>query len=202
MKLRGIRESIGGLFLKCLEHDAFDVFRNSGDDLAWRVRLIIRMLLSNFRWSRTGERRHTRQHLVENHAETVNVRSRSQLIAVVLFRRHVTRRADHWVRVVERGYNFVIIVRRERRDTEVEHFDNRGLIGALRDENIRRLQIAMNDAGFVSRCNCGGSLQHQRDRSRCFEWGFATERLAQRATFEQFHHDVNTAFSSVTKVSH
>src|ERR1051326_5745566 len=47
------------------------------------------------------------------------------------------------------------LVRREGRDAEVEHFHYRRLIGALRDENIRRFEIAMNDAGFVCGGDCG-----------------------------------------------
>jgi hypothetical protein len=104
-----------------------------------------------------GEWDHAGQHLIKNDAETVNVRGRSQLVAVVLLGRHVTRRADDCVGLGQRRRIF-IIVRRKRRDTEVEHFHNSRLIRALRNQNVRRLQIAMNDAGFVRCCNCAGSL--------------------------------------------
>src|ERR1043165_10066254 len=102
MKFSSIRKSIRRLFLERLEDDEFDICGNSCDDPSRRMRRIVRMLLRDLGWSRTAEWDHAAQHLIENHTETVNVRRRRQILAVVLVRRHVTRRANHRVRLVER----------------------------------------------------------------------------------------------------
>src|SRR5262244_1953736 len=60
----------------------------------------------------------------------------------------------------------------------------------------------MNDAGFMRGGDSGGGLQHQRDCTRGFDWRLATQDLSQRTPFEQLHHDVNAAFSSLSEVSH
>ena len=108
---------------------------------------------------RSDERRRADQRLVEHHADAVPVRSRRRRVAVACSGRHVRRRAHD-----------LVARRRRRRDVgaqlgrhaEVE--DDDAPLG--RDEDVRRLDVAVKLAGRVERVHAFDELP-QRGTQLC-----------------------------------
>ena len=73
---------------------------------------------------------------------------------------------------------------------KIEDLHNRGKISPLFDENICRFKIAMNQSSLMRGADGRACLQHERNGARGIERRFVREQVTQRATLEQFHHDV------------
>jgi hypothetical protein len=88
----------------------------------------------------------TDQHLVEDHAQRVEIRGRrDRAVAARLLRRHVVRRAEH---EPGRGQPELGLEPGRARDPEVEQLDQ--LAAALaHEEHVVGLEIAMDDPGAV-----------------------------------------------------
>ena len=75
-----------------------------------------------------------------------------------LLGRHVRRRADHRLRAGE-----LAELGRRLRDAEVENLEQVRAVGAARDEEVRRLDVAMDDAHRVRLGHALARLQDQID---------------------------------------
>jgi len=140
------------------------------------------------------ERAASGQHLVENDAERENVGPGIERIAERLLRRHVEDGSDRGAEARQRsrlrgaGLGSALVGRFDhRRQAEVEQLR----VAAGSDENVGRLEIAVDDAGSV----CG----FERFRNLHAEADDGAERhragghhLEQGQAAQQLHHEVGT----------
>ena len=82
-----------------------------------------------------AERGPAGQHLVQHHADAVDVGRRAHAVTARLLGRHVPRRPD------DRRRERIAAAVREPRDAEVPHLD-RAMAG---DQDVRRLDVAVDD---------------------------------------------------------
>src|SRR5215471_8934130 len=107
-----------------------------------------------------AERSFARENFIQNASRREDIRRRAALETASLLGSHVARRACdqpgggcHGSRVVGlEAWNV------RPRQAEIEQLD-----AVRREENVRRLQIAMHDAVFVQRCQRGGDLTSNLD---------------------------------------
>ena len=187
-----------------MQHHRLEFPGNCRNNLARGARRFGHLLHRQGQRGVRAERDGAREHLVKNNPEAVNVRCRSQRRgARALFRRHVTWRADDRAHLRQCLVIVIIVfVDRELGDAKVQHLDHRRQVRALLNENVCRLQIPMNQLRVVRRAHRRARLQHERHRARGIERRFVRQQVAQRATFEQFHHDVEPAVFGCAKVVH
>ena len=82
---------------------------------------------------------------VREHAERVDVRRRRDSpVRAELLGCHVDRRPDRLRALLARPFD-----REHFCDAEIEHLDERGPVLASRQEQVARLEIAMDDSGLV-----------------------------------------------------
>ena len=125
------------------------------------------------------ERQTAREQFVEHHAEGVDVRARVDVDLVGgLLRTHVFERADE--AAVRRQQRDIEQSRAERlRDSEVDH-RRRGTAVAIAHEDVRRLEIAVQDALLVRGLDRVADGREQIDARRQVERAFvaiARDRL-------------------------
>jgi hypothetical protein len=139
-----------------------------------------------------GEWRPSRRHLVEYGTEAEQIRPGVELFTARLLRRHEGHSADRCPgnremflrdgggRQGGRGGPLPL----RFRQTEIENF----CLAALRDEDVRRLDVAMNDLLLMRRVERVGNLNRQFEQVWHRE-GLAGNPVLQRAPFEQLHRD-------------
>src|SRR6266568_1193902 len=151
-KCSRIRGPVRRSFLQSMKYYLFQRRRDRRDDLAGRARRFSRMPHRYCEWRRTAKGNRTGQHFIKNYTEAVDVRGGSQPGAITLFRRHVAGRANHRPNLSQ-GLPVVFIqgISREFRDAEIQNLDHGWEVRMLDDEDVGRLQVSMNDAGFVRR---------------------------------------------------
>ncbi len=131
-----------------------------------------------------------REHLVHHRADGPDVapvvRRRE---ALRLLRRHVHRRAHD--APDERG----ALARRDLGDAEVDELGHhrRSLDGRSREEDVLRLDVAVNDAGAVRRGERAHDGHHDLDHRGGWEPVLADHAVAERLAVEQLLHDVGRA---------
>ena len=108
----------------------------------------------NFGRGVASERAGARQHLVDDGAQTEHVRARVERLPLRLFGRHVRGGAGHHTLA---GPRHVRVCRHDLGQAEVEH------LGAtvVRDEDVGRLEIAVEDALLMSGMEGVGDLHGQ-----------------------------------------
>ena len=94
---------------------------------------------------RAGEWGFAMQQLVQDHAEGVDVGARVDRLSLHLLGRHVCRRADH-----ASGGRKAVLVVDQLRDAEVEDLG----LAAVRDQDVVRLQVAVDDLVVVCHTDC------------------------------------------------
>ena len=138
------------------------------------------------------ERAPAREHLVQHQAERKDVGSGVERIAEGLLGRHIQHRAHGGARVGQDagvlafrpGYG-ARRLGRHRRQTEVEQLR----VAARRDEDVRRLHVAMDDAGAVRGAERVGDLHAHAD-NRLHRQRPGRQHFEQRQAAQQFHHDI------------
>jgi hypothetical protein len=113
--------------------------------------------------ARDVDRQATRQQLVADHAERVHVRARIDPLRIPLdlLRAHVRDRPEDLARARERRPRPQVL-RRRARDAEVEHLRRPVLV----DEDVRRLQVAVDHALLVRVVHGAAHLREQLDAAR------------------------------------
>src|SRR6185437_4275835 len=76
------------------------------------------------------------------------------------------------------------------------------LLFALDDEDVRRLQIAMQDAFVVGGFDTRASLPQKCQRALHRNSSFAAQQLIKRLAFDVFHDEKENPFIALPKVSH
>jgi hypothetical protein len=145
---------------------------------------------------RVNEGRAARQHLVEQHADAVEVARRPDRQAETLLGRHVARRADDEARL-GRGVRARHLGRGRQHlgDAEVEHAD-----AVLVEHDVRGLEVAVDDAervGFRQHvADFGGDPHGALGR----EGALARESLGQRRALHVLHDDEGAAVGEASCV--
>ena len=124
------------------------------------------------------------EHLGDHAAAGKDIGARVGRVAVDLFGRHVRRGAQHRPRFGAKGFARLL----QLRDSEIEDLEP----PALGDEEVLRLQIAVDDARFVRRGQTvrqlHGEVEYLRRRQRA-----VAERRAQRPPLQQLADDERLA---------
>ena len=99
------------------------------------------------------------RHLEEDHAERVDVGTRIDGFATHLFGCHVRQRSGNLARRLGGGLIDIGDRARQLRDAEIQHFRP----ALRRDDDIGRLEVAMDDAALVRFFESGGHVAGKRD---------------------------------------
>ena len=181
-----------GVLLDAAPHDALVLRRH----VPWQLRDVVAHHAADRVDRAAGDERiPSRDRLVEDAAEGEDVGGRERGLAAELLRRHVAERADdrrlvgQLVAVEALGLDGVAVRRRRPRprlgQAEVEQLHH----AVARDEDVLRLEVAMDDAARVRRREAVGDGRADLDgpppRQRA-----ALEEAAQRVALEQLRDDV------------
>ena len=123
------------------------------------------------------ERKRSGEHFVEHDAQRVDVRSAIECNPLHLLRRHVMRRADHLPRFGQRG------VLDGLGQTEIGDQD----LPPPVDENVLRLEIAMDDALIMRRLQPLADLPEDVDDARQRQASFASQQGREVLTIDILH---------------
>jgi hypothetical protein len=74
-------------------------------------------------------------------------------------------------------------------DTEIQHLHEVGIVGVIAQEDVLRLDVAVNHALLVRRAQRRRHLAKDAHRGRLVEGARALQARGQRLAFEQLHHD-------------
>jgi len=141
-----------------------------------------------------------RRQLVKNDANRPNISPRVDHLAVAdLFGRHVRRRAHHALSNSE-ARRFHFHAASDFGDAEVEHFDKGVAANVLRNEQVSRLEIAVNNTERMSLADGFARFDDVPtsflDRQRTT--GF--EHVVEVHSLEVLHHDVRDAIGHARDV--
>ena len=108
------------------------------------------------------EGRLAREQLVEQHAQAVDVRPRINIQAAHpgLLRTHISGRPNELLERGEQGLVRQPLVGRRLGDAKINHLRHRHSV-MVRDQDVRGLDVAMNDAFLVGVLNSLGNLDEQ-----------------------------------------
>ncbi len=172
-----------------LEADRFEIPVDGGVHRVGRGRVVLDDLPHGFEWRGTSKWQPVREQLIKHHAQAEHVSSGRQSagLASRLLGRHVVRRTQHGERLRHGAPTRQLL-----RDTEV---------GDLRftvrvDENVARLEIAVQDAVLMRKVHRTGDAHHEASGTPLSFEGFGTvdwrgrrgilaQPLLQTATFDQ-----------------
>ena len=123
-----------GILLEALLDDPLELHRNSRAERRHRLGLLVHDRVERRLLILAGKCMLPRQHLIEHNPERPDVGPLIDLLPARLLRRHVLRRAERRARLRELHPG-------ELREAEVDDLHET----VFRDENIRRLDVAVND---------------------------------------------------------
>ena len=183
------------IFLERLVDDPFEFRRHGGIEPHRSDRRAIQNLIENLRRAASRKALLPGDHFVQHQAERKNVRPPVEVFRARLLGRHVRQRAHRGAgraqlqlllrpRCVAIGAQF----RLHLGQAKIENLR----VAALGDENIRRLDIAVNDAFGVRRVQRVGDFRGQRQREVQLH-RLAGDLVLQRGTIEKFHGDEHFA---------
>ncbi len=141
-------------------------------------------------------RRVPAERLVEHHAEGPDVGALIEItVPARLLRRHVERRAEHAPRAreprrlggVHRRIGF------DLGDAEVEQLDDALAVAGLREEEVRRLDVAVDDALVVRALQADAGLRRDAEREVGRERAEALDQLMEILALEVLHHQEGQA---------
>ncbi len=173
--------AILGLLGETAEDDAAQADRHAGRDPVRRRRRVVGHRHQQRHQIRRGERPAAGDQLVERRAEAVDVGARVEGRAAQLLRRGVGRRRRQLVARRERG-----LLRRPHRSRDAEVTDLDDAVGV--DEAVRRLDVAVQDAGLAGRLQAGHQLQRHVDGGGRRQRSTGRQAIGQRA-LHQLHRD-------------
>ena len=184
-------ESLFRNLFKAVAHDSFERWRNAdGADKPWR--LVVQDCIHRLRRGAPPERREARKHFKQHDPQAEDVGSVVRSQSTRLFRRHVRSGPQHRC-----GRH---AVDGDRRVAGGSRIDNLGQAkvenldaSVSRDEQIVRLDVAMDDPALVSGGQAVRDLDAVVDR-RARRQGPAVQVVAKRFAFEQLGHDERSAF--------
>ena len=161
--------------------------RGDGRRSAERRRLIVHRRAHDVDDRAPAERRASGQHLEQDGAGGEQVAARVATLAADQLRRHVARRADEHPGLRNRGHGRTRVLELGAGQAEVEQLD-----AMRRDEDVRRLEIAVDDASGMER---GQRRQHARaDRRRPRHAQRPLDHeVGQGVALEQLHRDEELA---------
>src|SRR5690348_952527 len=142
----------------------------------------------------TFERYVSRQHLVENYAQAVNVTSSIGLFAGPLLRRHVGGRTNN-ADCLGGHERTKQIGRLDLGETKIEDANLLAHRPAGLDHYVEWFEIAVNDAMFVGRGECGSYHLHVFKRFGGRKSSLVEYDGLERHALNKFHHDVRNFFS-------
>ena len=142
-----------------------------------------------------GVGRLARQHLIPGAAERIEVAANvGQLAVASLFGRHVVHRAH--CRAGASDVRFERIIDRTSQ-TKVRHFHH----AVARDQQVRRLDVAVNNVLFVGVLQCSGDLLDDLDRTLDGRDAPSLHHLEQILTLDILHRDEQVTVS-FTRIVH
>jgi hypothetical protein len=190
------RKALIGLPLQTAEHDLLELRMNLGV-LTERRRIGLQNRRKELAEVVAHEREVPRHQLVEDDADRPNVRAVvDALRRAKLLRRHVERRAEHGLRRRESARAGRESARSLRlRDAEVEDLHHHRPVLAFCEEQVRWLQIAMDDPDRVRLRDPAQRLKHIMDRDVGSETmaRLAFEHLREVLAVEQLEDHVRIA---------
>jgi hypothetical protein len=160
-----------------VQHDVLEALRHAGAHLTGPQWLGVEAGERGARVGLGAERRPAAQRLVQHDAERVHVGRRPHRPALHLLGRQVLRGAEH------RPLSGVVLARLG--DAEVG--DHHAAVAAQQD--VRRLDVAVDDARMVGRGQRVCGLSDDRHGLRRFERALLVEPLTQRRPAHELHHD-------------
>jgi hypothetical protein len=136
------------------------------------------------------ERQVALDRLVQHRAERPDVGPRVDMTRRAhLLGRHVRRAAEQRPGLGERQLGS----RRRLRDPEVEDLEQHAAVGARRQEQVGRLDVAVHDAERVRLGERLAGLDHQVDREARLQPALLGDQLADVLALEELHHEVRLA---------
>jgi hypothetical protein len=196
--------------LQRLVDDVFQLGRNVAIEPDCRRRIRIQYGIEDQRSSFTMERQRSRCHFVQNRAEGKQVGAGIQLLALGLLRGHVGNctergtRAGQVIRIhrTGRGVERSDVARRTARHTDLRQSEVQNLgVTTLGDENVRRLDVAMDDALRMRGIEGVGNLDGERENQFGFE-RTPSDAMLQRHAVEKLHGDEVLPFALVNLEDH
>jgi hypothetical protein len=127
------------------------------------------------------------QPLVHCASQAIKVARRANLLAGGLLGAHVGRRARHHPRSRHRH---AAALARKTRHPEVQDAGHLGRASGRLDEDVRRLQVPVHDAGVVRVTKRAGDLRHQRRQPRGRQWPGLQEPF-QGLPLQERHHQIH-----------
>jgi hypothetical protein len=138
------------------------------------------------------ERPHAGKHLVEHHAERVEVGARiAAIVAAQALGRRIGRRADERPRRRE-----ALVARHgaeQRREAEVEQLHERTVAEAHDQHEVGRLEVAVQDAAVVCGLQPGQRVRGHRAGHLDVERAVGVDGVGQRAAAQVLHDQVRLA---------
>ena len=185
---RGI--AIAGSLGKTPLEDPSKRLRHRRIDLVDGTRIVPKDRGERLRRRGAAEGRLAGQHLVEDASERKLVGSRRRFLSSSLFGRHVAESSDRYPRRREpsgcrRGLRVVARVQAKRCEPEVE--DLHASLG--RHEDVRRLEVAVNDARFVRARDAVGELRGQVEEAP-ERHRLSRQRSGDGLSIDQLHREV------------
>ncbi|MEZ4308281.1 MAG: hypothetical protein R3F14_09580 [Polyangiaceae bacterium] len=151
----------GSIFLQAAQDDGFQLLRDVGTNAAKRCGRVADDRRERGSGALGLERGAPCEQPVEDRPERPHVGAPVHVTRIPdLLRGHVERRAQH---VARRG-ELLVVRAQHLRDAEVEHLHERRAVRLADEEQVRRLEIAMNDPEAVRLCDGLACLEHVRSR--------------------------------------
>jgi len=124
-------------------------------------------------------------HLIEHHAQSVDVCSSVHFLTPQLFWGHVGERPYHSVRLRQAlGHRRLTHWRHQLSHPKIQHLR----VSTIRHEQVRRLDVAMNDPFLVCGVQCVGYLTREVQQLAHLK-GLNRKAVLEGLPFQVLHHD-------------
>ncbi len=131
------------------------------------------------------------EHLVEDDAEGVDIRPGIEILPLALFGGHIAWRSQEHACSSDPLLNVHRLLG-HLRQSKVDNGCALMVTVILRDDDVRRLQITMHDAGLMCRVDRLENLPGNAHGIGKRQWRILYDVLSECRSFDQFHHDIGT----------